>query len=52
MRICQKCDDNVKSFSASTGWFSRFMKRYNFCNIKMTGEAVSGDTVAVIYYVG
>lgn len=39
--ICKdlsKMDDNVKPFSASTGWFSRF------CNIKMTGEATSADT--------
>ena len=38
-----KGDDNVKPSSASTGGFSRFTKRYNFCNIKMTGEAVSAD---------
>ena len=31
-----KGDDNVKPFIASTGWLSRFLKRYNFCNIKMT----------------
>jgi Tc5 transposase DNA-binding domain. len=27
-------DDNVKPLSASTGWFSRFMKRYNFITSK------------------
>ena len=31
-------DDNVQPFSASTGCFSRFTKRYNFHNIKMTGR--------------
>jgi len=45
-----KCDDNAKPFSASTGWFSRFTKRYNFCNMNMTGKAASADTVAVINY--
>jgi hypothetical protein len=28
-------NDNVKSFGANTGWFRKFMKRYNFYNIKM-----------------
>jgi hypothetical protein len=32
-----KGGDNVKPFSVSTGWFSKFMKRYNFHNIQMTG---------------
>jgi hypothetical protein len=45
-------DDNVQPFSASTGCFSRFTKRYNFHNIKMIGEAASADTVAVTHYVG
>jgi hypothetical protein len=45
MRICQRYD-NVKPFIASTGWFSKFTKRYNFHNIKMTGEPVFTDTVA------
>jgi len=40
-----KGDYNVKPFSASTGWFSRFTKRYIFHNIKMTGEATSADTI-------
>jgi hypothetical protein len=47
-----KRDDNVKLFSASTGWFSIFPKRYNFHNIKITGEAAFADTVAVIHYIG
>jgi len=37
--ICEdlsKGDGNVKPFSASTGGFSRFTRRYNFRNIKMT----------------
>ena len=48
--ICKdlsKMDDNVKPFSASTGWFGRFLKRYNFHNIKITREPASADTVAV-----
>ena len=40
-------DDNVKSRSANTGWFSRFTKRYNFNSIKITGEAASADYMAV-----
>jgi hypothetical protein len=47
-----KGDDNVQPFSASTGWFSLFTKRYNFHNIEVPGEAASTDTVAVIYYIG
>jgi hypothetical protein len=42
-----KMDGNVKPLSASTGWFGRFLKRYNFRNIKMTEEPASADTVAV-----
>jgi hypothetical protein len=44
--------DNVKPFSASTGWFSCFTKRYNFHNIEVQGEAASADTVAVVLYIG
>ena len=40
-----KGDYNVKPFSASTGWFSRFTKRDIFHNIKMIGEATSSDNV-------
>jgi hypothetical protein len=39
-------DDYVKPFNASTGWFSKFTKRHNLHNNKMTGEAASADTVA------
>jgi hypothetical protein len=45
-------DDNVKAFSASAGRFSRFTKRYNIHEMKMTGEAASVDTVAVIHCIG
>jgi len=47
-----KSDDNVKPFSSSTSWFSRLTKRYKFHNTKMTGEAASADTEAVIHYIG
>jgi len=50
-----KGDDNVKPFSASTGWFSWFSwftKRYNSHNIEVPGEAASTDTVAVMHYIG
>ena len=50
-----KGDDNVKPFSASTGWFSWFSwftKRYNFHNIEVPGKAASIDTVAVMHYIG
>jgi hypothetical protein len=53
--ICEdlsKGDGNVKPFSASTGGFSRFTKRYNFGDIKMTGAAASADIVAVIQCTG
>jgi Tc5 transposase DNA-binding domain. len=42
-------DDNVQPFSASTGCFSRFTKRYRFHNIKMIGEAASAS-VTVTHY--
>lgn len=47
-----KGDDHVKPFSTSTGWFSRFMKKFNFHNITLTVEAASADAVAVIHYIG
>jgi hypothetical protein len=47
-----KGDDNVKPFIASTGRYSRFLKRYNFHNIEMTGEAAFADMVVVIHYIG
>ena len=53
--ICEdlkKGDGNVKTFSASTGGFSRFTKGYNFRNIKITGAAAFADSVAVIQCTG
>ena len=52
--ICEdlsKHDDNVKPVSASASRFSGFTKMHHFLNSKMTGEAASADTVAVIYSV-
>ena len=34
------------SFTASHGWFHQFKARANFQNRKVSGEAVSADTVA------
>ena len=31
--------------SESAGWFSRFTKRYNFYNIKITRDAASADYI-------
>jgi len=45
-------DDLVKAFTTSAGWFSRFLNRYIFQNIKMTGEASSADTMTVIHCIG
>jgi len=47
-----KGHDNVKPFSASTGWFSWYTKRYNFHNIEVPREAASTDTVAVMHCIG
>ena len=47
-----KGDDSIKPFSASTGWFSKFTKRCNFHNMRMTGEAASADSVGVVHYIG
>jgi hypothetical protein len=44
-----KGDDNVKPFSASTGLFSWFTKRYNFHNSEVLGKAASTDIVAVMH---
>jgi len=53
--ICEdlsKGDGNVKPFSACTGVFSGFTKRYKFCNIKVTRATASADSVAVIQCTG
>lgn len=42
--------DKAKTFAASSGWFSRFKKRYGFHNLKMTGEAASADVEAAKMY--
>jgi hypothetical protein len=38
-------DDNVKLFS-------RFVKRYNFYNIKITGEAAAAYSVVALHHIG
>ena len=40
-------DDYVKPLNERRDWFSKFTKRYNVHNIKMTGEAAAAaETVA------
>lgn len=39
-----------KTFNASKGWLERFKRHYNLHNIKMTGEAASGDKETAIIY--
>jgi hypothetical protein len=41
-------DDNdyAKPLNVSTDWFSKFTKRYNLHNIKVTGKAAAAETVA------
>jgi hypothetical protein len=39
--------DNAKPLNASSGWFCNFMKRCNFYNIKMRGEAAFSDKLTV-----
>jgi len=43
--------DNAKPFNASSGWFCNFMKRCNFYNIKMRGEAAFSNKVTVEVFV-
>ncbi|GFY52533.1 uncharacterized protein TNIN_58661 [Trichonephila inaurata madagascariensis] len=38
--------DISETFIASRGWFNGFKHRNNFHNMKITGEAASGDTKA------
>lgn len=48
--IYDDLDDDKKPFSASSGWFANFRKRYGYHNIKMTGEAASADKKAASEY--
>ncbi|XP_071041230.1 putative CENPB DNA-binding domain-containing protein 1 [Parasteatoda tepidariorum] len=41
-----EASDRSETFVASRGWFNRFKHRNNLHNIKITGEAASGDTNA------
>jgi hypothetical protein len=41
-------DDNV----CKCRLVNRFINSFNFCNITMSGEAASADTVVVIHYKG
>ena len=36
-------EDYCQEFVASTGWFRRFKKRFQFNNVRVTGEAMSSD---------
>ena len=36
-------DDYSQEFVASTGWFKRFKKIFQFHNVRVTGEAESAD---------
>ncbi|XP_055585228.1 tigger transposable element-derived protein 1-like [Uranotaenia lowii] len=42
--------DGIKSFSASAGWFSGFLKRYSLHNVKLRGESASADETAARNY--
>lgn len=44
--IQAEASDISETFVASRGWFNRFKHRNNLHNIKITGEAASGDTKA------
>ncbi|XP_043494104.1 tigger transposable element-derived protein 1-like [Polistes fuscatus] len=43
------CSQNV-NFSASNGWFTRFLKRYGLHNVKIQDEAASADETAAMNY--
>ena len=36
-------EDYTQEFTASTGWFKRFKKRFELHNVRITGEAASAD---------
>lgn len=44
--IQAEASDVSETFVASRGWFNRFKHRNNLHNIKITGEAASGDKKA------
>ncbi|KAM3844347.1 tigger transposable element-derived protein 1-like isoform 2-T2 [Vipera latastei] len=39
-------EERNETFGASRGWFMRFQKRFNYYNIRTTGEALSADEEA------
>ncbi|XP_039188189.1 tigger transposable element-derived protein 1-like [Crotalus tigris] len=39
-------EERSETFGASRGWFMRFQKRFNYYNIRTTGEALSADEEA------
>ena len=36
-------EDYTQEFTASTGWFKRYKKRFQLHNVRITGEAASAD---------
>lgn len=42
--------ENKTEFSASGGWFSKFIERHNFHNLKIKGEIASADSKAAQDY--
>ncbi|KAK3882326.1 hypothetical protein Pcinc_013317 [Petrolisthes cinctipes] len=42
--------EEKKQFTASSGWFANFHRRFGFHNLKMEGEAASEDTQAAEKY--
>lgn len=43
-------DQQVKPFSASSGWFENFKNRFDLHNVKLGGERASADTEAAEKY--
>ncbi|GFY74588.1 tigger transposable element-derived protein 1 [Trichonephila inaurata madagascariensis] len=50
--IQAEASDISETFIASRGWFNRFKHQNNLRNIKITGEAASGDTRAAAEFPG
>ena len=48
--IQAEASDIQETFVASQGWFNRFKYQNNLHNIKITGEAASGDTKAAVEF--